>query len=94
MDETTKAAMTMSLALQAHAYESRRLVDERNLVLQSLRFVQAGLPPEAAWTALGISRATWYRRIVEVEDLLAGTAPADVVAAADQARRVLDEVES
>src|SRR5690606_3009464 len=87
---TTHAAMISALAVQAAALESQRLTGERTLALMALRFCRAGLPADAAATALGISRATLYRRWVELQDLLDAAddaqAPAWLVAAADQAR--------
>lgn len=93
MDETTHAAMISALAVQATALESQRLTGERTLALMALRFCRAGLPAAAAATALGISRATLYRRWVELQDLLDAAedaeAPPWLVAAADQARAEL-----
>lgn len=91
MDETTHAAMISALAVQATALESQRLTGQRMLALTALRFCRAGLPADAAATALGISRATLYRRWVDLQDMLdsaddGAETPAWLVAAADQAR--------
>ena len=96
MDETVKAAMISTLAVQATALETQRVTGERTLALMALRFCKAGLSPAAAATAMGISRATLYRRWVELQDLLDAaedsTAPPWLVAAADQARAELSQL--
>ena len=95
MDETSKAAMVATLAVQAVGLDTARLTGERMLAVTALRFCRAGLPVESAATAMGVSRATLYRRWVELGDLVEQAdpgAPAWLVAAADQARAELERM--
>ncbi|GAA4664074.1 hypothetical protein [Amycolatopsis dongchuanensis] len=92
MTETERnAAMVATLALLSAQNASRALADERQLTLLGHRYIAAGLPVEAVCVALRISKATWYRRVAELDDKLADVSPADVIAAADQARAELRE---